>query len=296
MASLAYDVAVLVVLAAMVWRGAFLKPSVVPLVRLNRELRAEFGEGSARAPEWVAGAVRRLEGFRDLRRMLIVAGLRDTPVEWVMRGVGLMLVVLAVTAIVDGALYPSLHDLLVPIWACLALAASMLPLRAWQLARRVRTRRAEAGYTLGSMFKLFQILGRRPMRHHAALDPGDPIVVFARCRRHKVLLEMLTDPRWHSLVTRPTTTWEWFDGFGDAYGIEEAHQHATVVRNASEGSEAAQADEYGRAARSWTSKWRGGMRSLFTSQGLRRVVWRTLLLLPMLIVIFSSIIGGWVTS
>jgi len=295
-ASVAHDLAVLVVLVLMVWRGAFLKRAVVPLVRLNNELRADFGEGRSRAPEWLEGTVRRLEEFRDFRRTLIVAGLPDTPLEWVMRSAGLAIVVLALAAILDGALYPSLHDLLLPIWLCLALAASVLPLRALRLVQRVRARRAEASYTLGAMFKLFRILGRRPMRHHATLDPGDPIVVYARCRRRKVLLEMLTDPRWQGLVPRSTTTWEWFDGFGDAYGLDEAHQHATVLRNASEGSEAAQAEEYGRAAKSWMSKWRGDMNSLFTSQGLRRIVWRSLLLLPMLIVIFGSIIGGWTTT
>jgi hypothetical protein len=289
------DVAIIGLLAVLARAGAFLRPAVVPLVRLRDELRAEWGSAASRRPGWIEALVHQVEEFRDLRRLLIVAGVPERPIEWLLRSLGVAVVVFAAGAILDGMFLPSTHELLLPVWVVLVLAMVTVPWRALRLVQRARRRRMEAGSALGAMFKLFQVLGRRPLRHHASLDPGDPLLILARCLRRKTLLEMLTDPRWRELGPPPTTTWEWFDGFGDVYGIEEAHQHATVLRNASEGSEAAQSEEYGREGKEWITKWRADVRSIFAARTVRRLLWLTPLLLPLLIVIFSSLLGSATT-
>ena len=295
MASALLDVAVVAVFLVMVRRGAFLRARVVPLVRLRDELRQEWGDGPRRWPDWAGSLVTQIEEFGDFRRLLIVAGVPDGPVEWVARSFGLAVVVLAVCTLADGALYTSQGGLVVPVWAALALATLVVPWRALRLLQRARRRRIEASSGLGAMFKLFGVLGRRPLRHHAHLDQGDPLLILARCLRRKTLLEMLTDPRWPSLVAAPTTTAEWLESFGEAYGIEEAHQLATVVRNSSEGSEAAQSEEYVRAGKMWLARWRAQLGRLYTTRNVRRMVFIVPLLLPLLIVILSSLIGSATT-
>ena len=110
------------------------------------------------------------------------------------------------------------------------------------------------------------------MRDPANVDVADPIAVVAQCLVDKTLWSMLRNESWRALIpVAPRTPAEFFQRFGDAYGIPEAHHHAAALRNATEEGAAALDDEYMRSDELYGAKVLEDQRSRSRS----RAVWST---------------------
>lgn len=216
--------------------GAFVVAEESAFIRVQRRLARERGTGSSVSDRLRRGGLmRRLDDARDLRRLLIVAGLDMTPgtwglrvISWTLGAVGLAVLVNAVSALSGNGVVLS--------WPIVVLLVLVVPLLAiLRLRLRARRYRENAGRAFSELAAVLAALGNRPpLRNPANIEATDLVAMVASWIDDPSLRAITDGNRWRQLADEarifPASESEWFQVIGELYEIPAASRVAEVVR------------------------------------------------------------------
>lgn len=214
--------------------GAFVVAEQAAIVRvrqrLARERRPTVTDRLSRR-----GLLRRLDDFRDLRRLLLLAGEDTTPGVWALRVLAVGSAVLGALTLLNVVSVLGGNGAAVP-WPAVVLLLLGVPLTAVLRLRMSAARHREhAGRAFAEVAAVLAAAGGRPpLRNPAHIEPTDLVALVASWIDDPALRAIVDGNRWRRLAddagSLPVSESEWFQVVGALYDIPAATRVAEVVR------------------------------------------------------------------
>ncbi|MBJ7595979.1 MAG: hypothetical protein JF886_14195 [Candidatus Dormibacteraeota bacterium] len=272
--------------------GAFIVAEEAAILRVQRRLAHERHRTLDRLPG--RSIVRRLDEFRDLRRLLLVAGDDRTPGTWALRLVGGMLLVFG-GLIVINLLTVAAGDGVTIAWQAVLLLVLAVPvLGLLRLRLRAARTRASAGRAFAEVAAVLAAVGGRPpLRNPAQLEPTDLVAMVATWIDDPALRAITAGNRWRRLNDEahslPTSEATWFQRIGELYEIPAAVRVGEVVRVSREANPKDVSARYLRTARDLSRERLADLRARNRRAMVTQVVPMLGLVAALLILVLSAV-------
>jgi hypothetical protein len=172
----------------------------------------------------------RLQEEIDLRRLLAVAGVSQSPSAWLLRVVFVSGLTGATLLGLDEAAAVGLGALLYPPFLALAAGLAVAALSYAGLRSQARSRRRQLGRAVADSLVHVAVI-----TYHQRLPLSEALIILARCQEDPGLHSLLADQGWRQLAEAGSpSTADLYDRIGRAYGVPMFNGLAGVLRRVTE--------------------------------------------------------------